>query len=129
MLGELVAAGACNLLERVLETGVVEHLDAPALVAHEVVVVLAARERGLEARHSAAEVDAVHEAELREPLEHAVDAGDADLAPVRTQAVEELLCGHAAVLLLEVGDDRFARPARPGARAAQLLADVITPGC
>ena len=43
MLRELVAAGAGDLLQRLLEAGVVEHLDAPALVADEMVVVLAAR--------------------------------------------------------------------------------------
>ncbi len=118
MLGELVAAGAGDLLQRLLEAGVVEHLDAPALVAHEVVVVLAPGKRGLEAGHAAAEVDAVNETELGQPLEHAVDACDPDLAAVGSQAVEQLLRGHTAVLALEVRDDRFARAARSGAGAA-----------
>ena len=118
VLGELVAAGAGDLLERALEARIVEHLDPPAPVAHEVVVVLAVRERRLEARHTAAEVDAMNEAELRQPLEHAVDACDPHLAAVGPQAVEELLRGHAAVLALEVRDDRLAGAARPGAGPA-----------
>ena len=117
MLRELVAARAGDLLERALEAGVVEHLDPSARVAHEVVVVLASRESGLEAGHAAAEVDAVHEAEVRQPVEHAVDARDPHLLAVGPQAVEELLRGHAAVLALEVRDDRLAGAARSGAGA------------
>ncbi len=128
MLRELVAAGAGDLLQRLLEAGVVEHLDAPALVAHEVVVVLAARKRGLEAGHAAAEIHAVHETELRQPLEDAVHARDPHLLALRAQAVEELLGRDAAVLALELGDDRLAGAARPRAGAAELRADVLAPG-
>ena len=46
-------------------------------------MVLAAGKRGLEAGHPAAEVHPMYEAELGEPLEHAVDTRDADPAPVR----------------------------------------------
>jgi hypothetical protein len=118
VLGELVAAGARDLLQGLFETGVVEHLDASALVAHEVVVVLASGKGGLEARHAAAEVHAMNEAELGEALEDAVDARDPDFLAVSTEAVEELLRGDAAVLALEVGDDRLPGASRPRARAA-----------
>ena len=118
MLRELVAPGAGDLLERLFEPDVVEHLDAPALVAHEVVVMLASRQRGLEAGDAAAEVHAVHEAELRQALEDAVHARDAYLLAVRPQAVEDLLGGDAAVLALQVRDDRLAGAARSRAGTA-----------
>ena len=118
MRRERGAACARDLLEGLLEAGVVEHLDPSALVTHEVVVVLAAGERGLEARHAAAEIHAVHETELRQALEDAVHARDPDPLPVRTQAVEQLLRGDAAVLALEVRDDRLAGAARPCPRTA-----------
>jgi len=45
-------------------------------------MVLSARVRGLEARDAVAEVDAMHEAQLGELVEHPVDARDADGPPV-----------------------------------------------
>ncbi len=115
MLRELVAARARDLLQGALERRVVEHLDAPALIADEVVMVLAAREGGLEARDTAAENDAMDESEIRELLEHAVDARDADALAVVSEPVEQLLSGEAAVLALQVGDHLVASTAGSGA--------------
>ena len=66
-----------------LEPLVGERLDLAAVVAHEVVMVLAAGKRGLVARDAVAEVDALHEAAARRAVERAVDAGDADLRSSR----------------------------------------------
>jgi hypothetical protein len=81
-------------------------------------MVLAAGERRLETGHAPAEIDAMHETELRQPLEDAVHARDPHLLPVCAQAVEELLRRDAAVLALEVGDDRLTGAARSRAGAA-----------
>ncbi len=128
MLCELVAAGAGYELECALEAVVVEHLDSATFVADEVVVMLPARKRGLEARHAATQIYPVHESEFGQPVEHAVDARYPDLAPVRPQPVVELLGGDAAVLALQVRDHRLACAARARARASQLGADMLSPG-
>ena len=70
--------GARDPAEGSLETGVVERVDLPAACTDEVVVVLAAGVRGLEARDAVAEVDTMDEAQLGELIEHPVDARDAD---------------------------------------------------
>lgn len=88
VLRELVAARARDLLQGALERRVVEHLDAPALITDEVVMVFPAREGWFEARDTAAENDAMDESEIRELLEYAVDARDADALAVVAEAVE-----------------------------------------
>jgi hypothetical protein len=127
VLCELVSSRPRHLLERLLERRIVEHLDASAPVADQVVVMLTARECGLEASDAAAEHDAVDEAEVSELLEDAVHARDPDALAVLPQAVEELLGGEAAVLSLEVRDHLVAGAARSGTRAAELASNVIAP--
>ena len=90
-------------------------------------MVLASRQRALEARRRAAEIDPMDEAQIGELVEDAIDARNPDLAPVRAEAVEHLLGGEAAVVLAEMGDDRLARRARPRPGAAQLGARVLLP--
>ena len=69
-------------------------------------MVLAACMNGLEARRARADVDALDKPVLAQLLEHAVDAGNPDAAAFRTQLVEDLLGGQAAVLSPEQLDDR-----------------------
>jgi hypothetical protein len=76
-------------------------------------VMLAARVSRLEARDAVAKVDAMHQAEVGQLLEHAVHARKANGPAVGTQSVEELLRRDAAVLRGEVGDHRVTRA--PGA--------------
>ena len=78
MCGHLVAAAPGNPLERLLESGVLERLDLAAVVADEVVVMVAARIDRLEAGDPVAEVDPLYEPELVETFERAVDACDSD---------------------------------------------------
>lgn len=127
MAPRLVAVHLRDALQPPLERGVVERLDAPAAIAHEVVVVLAVREGGLEPGDAVTQIDAVHELELRELLEHAVDARDPDPRPGLPERVEELLRREAAVLPSQAGDDLVARRAAPGTGATQRLSDVSGP--
>jgi hypothetical protein len=103
-----VAAPARDTLERSLEGGVLERLDLPTVVADEVVVMLTIGVSRLEARDAVAEVDPLHEPELVEALERAVDARDADARRPGAELVVDLLRGDAAVLPTEELDDRSA---------------------
>ena len=98
---------------------VLERLDLPAVVAHEVVVVVASGVSGLEARDPVAEVDPLDEPELVHAVERAVDARDPDPPAACAQRVVDLLRGEAAVLLAEELDDEPSRTAAPAARLAQ----------
>ena len=101
--------------------------DAAAEVADHVVVVLAARMRGLVARGAVADVEPVHEAEAVEHLERAVDARDADARIVGAQLVGDLLCGGAAVLARQRVDDAAARGAGAEALALERRVRVRAP--
>src|SRR5947208_3514975 len=96
-----------------------ERLDLAARVAHDVVMVLAARVSGLVARGAGAEVDLLDEALVDEQVERAVDARDPDAAVVRAELVEDLLRGEAAVLPGEELDDGLAGAAAAVALAAE----------
>jgi hypothetical protein len=92
-------------LQSPLERVVLERLDAAAVAADEVVVMVhAVRERRLEPCDAVADVDTLHEAELVERLQHAVNARDPDATATRTDAVEDLLRRLAARLSGEVLD-------------------------
>ena len=119
-----------------LEPVVGELSDAPAAIADDVVMVLAARVRSLVARGAVSHVQAVHEAEAVEHLERAVDAGDSHPRLAGAQLVGDLLRGRAAVLPSQRSDDARARSTRPEAlalerrvsvRAPALVVGVLTP--
>ena len=105
MTGDGIAGPTLDLVEGALELVVGERLDLAAVVADEVVMVLAAGVGGLVTSGSSAEVDALDETLLGQQVEHAVDARDPDAAAFRAQAVEDLLCSQAAVLAAEQLDD------------------------
>ena len=77
-------------LDGALERAVLEGGYATAAVADEVVMVLAARQRRLEPRYSLTHVEALHEAEVREQLECAIDAGQPNPAAAGLQAVGDV---------------------------------------
>ena len=78
MRSHLVAASPGDAVQRHLERVVLERLDLAAVVADEVVVMVAAWIDPLEAGDRIAEVHPLHEPELVEALERAVDACDSD---------------------------------------------------
>jgi hypothetical protein len=88
---DLVLEPAAEPVERPLERGVGEGLDLAAVVADEVMMVLAACESRLIPGHSA-EVDALDEALLPEQVERSVDGRDSDGPIFGTQGVEDFLC-------------------------------------
>ena len=102
---DLVADPGPDLRDRGLEALVGEGLDLAAVRADEMVMMLARRQRGLVARDAAADVDSLQQTVLREQVDHAVDAGDADLAILAAEDVEDLLRRQATVLPPEQLDD------------------------
>ena len=122
-----VAVRAGDPAQGSLESRIVERVDLPAGGTDEVVMVLATGVRGLEARDAEAEVDAMHEAEIGELVEHPVDACEADGAALGAKLVEQLLGRETAILCGEVRDHRIAGAAGACAGAAQLRAGVLFP--
>ena len=72
---------------------------------------IAVHVRGLEAGDTVPEVDPLDEPELVEALESPVDARDPHARAIRANAVVDLLCREAAVLLADVLDDEASRAA------------------
>jgi hypothetical protein len=110
---DCVAAPVGHALYRGLEGRILEGLDLAAVVAHQVMVVVAPGTRGLEARDAVAEVDALDETEAVEPLERSVHTRDSDAWSGRAEAIMDFLRRQAAPLSAEQLDDRA-----PGAPAA-----------
>ncbi len=115
-------------VERVLEALVLEGDDLAAVLADEVMVVLAVRVGGLVAGDAAADVDALHELRRREQVEDAVDARDSDATPRAPELVEDLLGGEAAVLAGQELDDGRSRPTGSVSRPRELGGGVLGPG-
>src|SRR5829696_1813136 len=123
---DLVPEPLAQPVDQALELGVGERVLLPAAVADRVMVVVAAGVGGLEAGR-AADVDAVHEAELGEGVERPVDAGEPDRPAAVAQPLVDLLRAQAARLAPEQLQHLAARPAGAMPRAGQLEAGVIGP--
>ena len=72
-----IAAPVGDALDRCLERRILERLDLAAVVAHQMVVMVAARLSRLEARDPVSEVDALDETEPVETLESSMSWGSA----------------------------------------------------
>jgi zinc transport system substrate-binding protein len=114
-----VPASVCDALDRGLEGGILERLDLPAVVAHEVVMMVTTGVSRLESRDAIAEVYALHEAQRVHALECAVHARDPDASAPSTDTIVDLVCREAAVLFAEQLDDEPPRSAASPARPAQ----------
>ena len=109
---DAVAQAAPDPVERPLQAAVRERLDLAAVVAHQVVMVLAARQQRLVAR-SVGKLEPLDELQPDELVERAIDAGQPDPAVLRAQRVEDLVRAQAALLASKERDDELlARPAR-----------------
>jgi hypothetical protein len=106
-----VADAVFDLVEDAFEFGVAEGFDAAAVVADDVVVVLAALVAGLVADVTAAYVDALNHAVLDEEVEDAVHACDPDVLAFPAQLVEDLHRRETAGLTAEQLDDCESRSA------------------
>lgn len=113
--------------ERSLQACVGERLDPTAVVAYEVVMVMAVAARRLEPRDPVPDVDALDESQRREGLERAVDACDADGAARRADSVVDLLRGEAAALLVEELDDAASGASAAETRRAEAVERMVGP--
>ena len=123
-----VPAPVGDALDRRLERRVLERLDLPAVVADEMVMVVAAGVGRLVAGDAVAQVDPLHEPQLVHAVERAVHACDADTGAARARAVMDLVRREAAVLLTEQLDDLSSRAATAAAGLAQPDERRIRPG-
>ena len=105
MPGDVEAEAACDVLERTLERVVGKRLDLAAVVADEVVVMIASGVRALVAGNAVADVDPLDESEVGEVVEHAVDARDPDAPSLGADPVMDLLRRPAALLSADVLDN------------------------
>jgi hypothetical protein len=87
---DAVAAAALGPVQGPLELGILERLDLPAIVADEMVVMIAAREETLEASSAPTELDPLQETPFRQEVEGAIDAGEPNPPPPRAQLIEDL---------------------------------------
>ena len=114
--GNDVPASVCDSVDGGLERRVLERLNLAAVVAHEVVVMVAVGVRRLEPGDAVAEVDPLDEPQLVHAVERAVHAGDPDVGTTGARALVDLLRGEAAVLLTEALDDDSPSASAPPAR-------------
>jgi hypothetical protein len=118
MSGNVVATAGGDALDRRLERRVLEGLYLPAVVADEVVVMVAASVRRLEARDAVPEIDALDEAQAVQSLERPIHACNPDVTTSTAHAIVDFLGGQAAALLAEELDDEASGGAAPAARLA-----------
>ena len=118
MTDHRVAGSPFDLVQGALEFVVGERLHLAAVVADEVMVVLATCVDRLKARGAGADVDPLHEAVPRQLLECAVDARGADATTPVAQLVEDLLRRQAAMLTSKQLD--YRSPRTPVAMSARV---------
>lgn len=105
MAGDGVAGAPLDLAQHALQLVVRERLDLAAVVADEVMVMLATRLDRFESGRPCADIDPLHEPIPSQLLERPVDARDPDSPSFVAQLVEDLLCREAAVLSAEQLDN------------------------
>lgn len=98
MRGHVVPPPAGDLDDRGFQRRVLERLDPPARVADEMMVMVSARIGALEPRDPVAQIDALHEPELVQAVEGAIDARDPDSGTSCSHAVMDLLRRETTVL-------------------------------
>jgi hypothetical protein len=110
------------------EPVVFEGGDASAVVADEVVVVVAAGIGRLVAGGAVADVESLYEVELVQQLHGSVDAGEARRLPLGAQGVGDVPRGEAAVLFGQDVDHVEAGGASEVAGLRQSVGGVSSPG-
>ena len=116
-----------QVVNRLLEGSVVKCYEPPALVADEVVMVLAARMRALEPRLAGPHRHALDQAMVDEQIQHPVDARAPCRLARRPQRVLDLHRAQRAWLASEQFDDSLTRATALEARASQHRLDVVAP--
>jgi hypothetical protein len=123
------AEGGClrDGIDYVLEAIVAERLDPAAVVADEVVMMVAARLGRLVPRPAGSKLETMDEPELGQRVERTVNAGDPDGRPLLSNLRVDLRHRQAAVLGCDCVDDRQSRPARPETRLAEKQPRMLAP--
>jgi zinc transport system substrate-binding protein len=124
---DVVAAGVADTIESLLEPAVGKRLHLAAVVADQMVMVLAARELRLVAR-GVCELEPLHELEAGKLVESPVDARETDLAVLGAQGLEDLVRAQAALLSREKRDHEQPRPPGAPARVGECRGCVGLPG-
>lgn len=113
-----------------LEAGIVEGDEAPALPAHQMVMMLPTRNHTFKARKSLPHGHTLDEPVLDEQVEHAVDASPPDPSSLGPQGVLDLDGAQSARLLGQEPDDPFpgapAPKPRPGEDGVGMLSPVLS---
>jgi hypothetical protein len=120
-----VAAALLDITEHALEPLVGERLDAAAVVADDVMVVLDRVAHRLEPRHAVSEVDALGQPLLRELVENAVHAGEPDPLAAGNQLTMDLLRSDTAVLRVQELDHACASQPAPVPRCPELRESLL----
>lgn len=118
-----------HILDRPLETGVLEGRQPPAALADSVMVVLAPGNHRLEPCAALSHLDSLHETLTVEEIEGAIDARDAHMLAPSPDPIGDLLGAEAAVMLTEKVDDRPARSSGPAPIARQRPRCELCPRC
>lgn len=122
-----VPAAVCHASDSGFERWILERLDSSAVVAHQVMVMVASRMRRLEASEPVAEIDPLYEAESVETLDGAVDARDSDARPGRPELLVDLLRRETASLPAEEFHDGSPRASASAARRAETFERRLCP--
>ena len=115
-------------VDRSLQAGVVERDQLAALLADEVMVVMAAGLGALESGLAVADLDALDEAVLDEQLEDAVDAGAAGGLALVAERVLDLDRAQSARLGRQQCDHALTGAPSAKTRACERLMDELGPG-
>ena len=116
-----------DALDRALKRGVRERHDRAAAVADEMVVVLARLGDALVADHGLSRLDALDETEALELVEHAIDAGAADGAPLAAEQLLDFERAERAALAAKQLEQRPASAAAPAAGPRERPLRVVGP--
>ncbi len=112
---------------RALQPRIIERDEAAALLAHEVMMVLAAGQDALEPGLVAVDRDPLYEPVLHEQIEGAVDRGEPRPSPLGAERLLDLDRAQRAGLIGQQIDHPVAGLGLTEAGLAKLEADLITP--
>ena len=114
-------------VDGLLKLGIVEGHEAPAVLAHQVMMVLAVGVRALKARQPLPDDDPLDEPVIDQEVKRPVDARAAGWRPLYAQGVLDLDRAQSAGFVGQQVDDPLTRATVPEPGAAQHLIHVLGP--
>lgn len=128
MVVDLVIELVAQPMDRLLQGVVRERRHAAAIVADQVVMVmLPVRQRRLEPRRCAADVESLNQLEFLEELQRSIHGRNPDAAPGRPELVGDVGRAENAVLAADRLEHRGAWRAGPVARPLERALGVLDP--